>query len=613
MSTLKEKAQDILNEKTEKIVPENIKKDITIFDITGTYEGSEDVKLFDTIEDMQQDETIQENDLALVYREELVPIDGNTKFDSCVFPSEVVLDEAVSDNILGRFRSIGSGWFDGSVELSSSSFRFDGYGDKEVRITYTSSDGITYTRTDSGEEKVEFGTTLIYESWGDPFPEVFGNFMKVGGNYFDGVFKAYTSPNEHKVKFMNINNSDEQTQTYTDTYIDVPVVDNYSNFALVVDEFQNNMPYTYRLYKSNQNIRFGITEDTGYKVLEGIDTLNGISYKTIKEVYVNGELTNTITYLSPDNPPPKDPNVNISEDWKDVYAYFEPLADKYYYANTNMISVIKYNGGYAGYCTWNYKDELSYHTAENQLDAESKYVWTKQFYGKNGVEDGNLQNNINLKREDIILKTQIYSSCDNLVVDDNCDYLYNNLKDTYIKVPNITFSSPTALNDLFGNCKELVTVDISQLNLNNVTSIMSMFASCDKLENIIGLENLDLSNMTDIQNMFIGCGSLETLDLSTLNTSNITSIGHIFDSCSNLINLNVDNLDLSNVSYFEYMFGGCEALSNTSLNSILSAIKTISSGTKTLAYIGLTQTQATTCTTLSNWSACQNAGWTTGY
>ena len=39
MSTLKEKAQDILTEKNEKIKPENIKKDVQIFDVTGTLEG----------------------------------------------------------------------------------------------------------------------------------------------------------------------------------------------------------------------------------------------------------------------------------------------------------------------------------------------------------------------------------------------------------------------------------------------------------------------------------------------------------------------------------------------------------------------------------------------
>lgn len=40
MSTLKEKAENILTEKEEKIIPENIKKDISIFNVTGTYEGS---------------------------------------------------------------------------------------------------------------------------------------------------------------------------------------------------------------------------------------------------------------------------------------------------------------------------------------------------------------------------------------------------------------------------------------------------------------------------------------------------------------------------------------------------------------------------------------------
>ena len=34
---------------------------------------------------------------------------------------------------------------------------------------------------------------------------------------------------------------------------------------------------------------------------------------------------------------------------------------------------------------------------------------------------------------------------------------------------------------------------------------------------------------------------------------------------------------------------------------------------KTLAYIGLTSAQATKCTTLSNYQAFLDAGWTTGY
>lgn len=46
MSTeLETKLNSILNEKTTKIIPENIKKDVQIFDITGTYEGSGPVGL----------------------------------------------------------------------------------------------------------------------------------------------------------------------------------------------------------------------------------------------------------------------------------------------------------------------------------------------------------------------------------------------------------------------------------------------------------------------------------------------------------------------------------------------------------------------------------------
>ena len=37
------------------------------------------------------------------------------------------------------------------------------------------------------------------------------------------------------------------------------------------------------------------------------------------------------------------------------------------------------------------------------------------------------------------------------------------------------------------------------------------------------------------------------------------------------------------------------------------------SGTKTLAYIGLKEEQATKCATLSNYQAFLDAGWTTGY
>ena len=191
MSELNEKLQEIKRQKDTYILPENLKKDVTAFGVTGTYEGSGgsgDVKLFETVEEMQLDPSPNEGDLAVVYREEIQPIDENSEFDSCIFPNTVVLDEAFTESISGRFRAIGGGWFDGNVDMSSSSFRFDGYGDKEVRVQYTSSDGITYTRTDGGEELQEFGVVIKYEPM-EPWNNIIGNFMKIGGNYFDGMYE----------------------------------------------------------------------------------------------------------------------------------------------------------------------------------------------------------------------------------------------------------------------------------------------------------------------------------------------------------------------------------------------------------------------------------------
>lgn len=42
MATIKEKAEEIKTEKDTKILPENIKKGVTVFGVTGTYDGDSD-------------------------------------------------------------------------------------------------------------------------------------------------------------------------------------------------------------------------------------------------------------------------------------------------------------------------------------------------------------------------------------------------------------------------------------------------------------------------------------------------------------------------------------------------------------------------------------------
>lgn len=69
MSDLKTNLDLILEEKNNKIKPENIKKDIQIFDVVGNYGGDSDVKLFETVEEMRADNLSEPGTKAIVYSE----------------------------------------------------------------------------------------------------------------------------------------------------------------------------------------------------------------------------------------------------------------------------------------------------------------------------------------------------------------------------------------------------------------------------------------------------------------------------------------------------------------------------------------------------------------
>ena len=137
----------------------------------------------------------------------------------------------------------------------------------------------------------------------------------------------------------------------------------------------------------------------------------------------------------------------------------------------------------------------------------------------------------------------------------------------------------------------------------------------------------DFSNMTDFSSTF---AQTNIVTLPSIDTSNGTSFGSIFDydgmfaGCTHLENFPI--LDMTNATIiggmFRYKPGPlssyetcCTSLTNDSLNNIMASLLTMQkyTGEKTLNYIGLTQTQATTCQGLSNWTALSNAGWTTGY
>ena len=65
--------------------------------------------------------------------------------------------------------------------------------------------------------------------------------------------------------------------------------------------------------------------------------------------------------------------------------------------------------------------------------------------------------------------------------------------------------------------------------------------------------------------MFWNCKNLTSLDLSNFNTENVTTMNDMFSGCKNLTSLNLSNFNTENVTYMEYMFYGCKNLTDVTL------------------------------------------------
>lgn len=155
---------------------------------------------------------------------------------------------------------------------------------------------------------------------------------------------------------------------------------------------------------------------------------------------------------------------------------------------------------------------------------------------------------------------------------------------------------------------------LSQVDTSQITTISGMFQS---MQFVTYVPIIDTSNVLDASSCFNGDSNLETLPAFDL--SKVTSISNFASSCVKLKNVPIYNLSsIDNGNTIQNMFLSCPLLTNESLNNILATCMTMTNITrnpirKNLKYIGLNQTQAETCTTLSNWSALEQAGWTSGY
>lgn len=124
----------------------------------------------------------------------------------------------------------------------------------------------------------------------------------------------------------------------------------------------------------------------------------------------------------------------------------------------------------------------------------------------------------------------------------------------YLNTENVT-----NMREMFENCNNLTTLDVSKFNTKNVMDMEFMFGDCKNLTTL-KIANFDTQNVTDMSGMFYGCNNLTALDVSNFDTKNVTNMEFMFDGCNNLTVLNVSNFDTKNVKRMDWMFYNCSNL-----------------------------------------------------
>jgi len=134
------------------------------------------------------------------------------------------------------------------------------------------------------------------------------------------------------------------------------------------------------------------------------------------------------------------------------------------------------------------------------------------------------------------------------------------------KIENFRTDKITDMRNMFCNCSNLESLNVSKFNTENVTNMQSLFYNCGKLTSL-NVSNFNTDKVTNMFAMFYNCTNLTNLDVSNFNTENVTNMTRMFQLCSNLTSLDLSGFNTVNVTDMRYMFSNCSSLANLDVSS----------------------------------------------
>ena len=250
--SLQSKSYTFTSNQTMSLLPDTGYDGFSDVSVTINVPGT--VKLFTTEQAMQNDSNPHENDLAIVYRNEVTePSPGDT-IDSFSLLPTVVFTTAIT-GMTSRLVLRGEDIYM-MCSLDSSEFIIQSQNYDEgmlIDVTYTSDDGLTYTREDGGPTSYDLGENVTIPS--NANTDIL-QFFRIGGQVFEGLYKygPYTLEGEFRYFMDSRDTTDLKVSALPfmlpniDTYVRVNTLcgstacTQYSELAIIV--------HTYHLHSS---------------------------------------------------------------------------------------------------------------------------------------------------------------------------------------------------------------------------------------------------------------------------------------------------------------------------------------------------------------------------
>ena len=134
-----------------------------------------------------------------------------------------------------------------------------------------------------------------------------------------------------------------------------------------------------------------------------------------------------------------------------------------------------------------------------------------------------------------------------------------------LKVSGEITNENAQMNSMFYQCPSLTSIDLSGLNLSNVTSMNATFMFCSNLLTV-NFGEQTIPNLKYGNQMFQRCTSLTNIDLSSCNITLTDAFYYVFSDCSQLEVANLGGFNTSQLRNCRDIFSGCRNLQYVNLS-----------------------------------------------